>query len=335
MKRCAFEVLLQGSKEKKRQSDFDEIGSCPICGSKMSIKWISDHVDQCLTPKSDKKLMKEKDESKVLYSISRLPINGLFLIEDFLTVDEENKLLRFLDSTDQSTNPPWKASRFNGQCLSKAWGVKTEHGTYINKKVGFVRKNNPEKGELDLPPQFDFLLAKIQSLSASFEREFGKGGDRATNNIINEIQNLSINECNANSYVKSEGHHLRPHVDDRFLSGPLLVNLSLAGRAKMRYQLEKEVAEARKSEVGVLYQGLNMHHYDSVQSIDVELPRRALQIVAGAARYDYEHSLPNHLLGEDRRVSITLRMAGDKRKGVLGQQPTGTRLESFLMEKEK
>ena len=161
MKRSAFDELLNGSKARKRQEEREELGSCPICGSTMAIKWISDHLDKCLpsmteqTPSSETKEAAEK-APETLYQITRLPVKGLYMIYDFLSVEEESELVKFLDSSDNlSTCPAWKNSRFNGQCLSKGWGVKTEHGTYINKKVGFVRKNDPEKGELDLPPQFD------------------------------------------------------------------------------------------------------------------------------------------------------------------------------------
>jgi hypothetical protein len=335
MKRSAFDLLLKGSKAQRRIQEADKRGSCPICGSTMAIKWISDHIDKCLdskTPQYETKAPRLRDQApadhETPYQITQLPVKGLYIIHDFISVEEESELIKFLDSSDnQRECPVWKASRFNGQCLSKGWGVKTEHGTYINKKVGFVRKNEPDKGELDLPPQFDSLLERVHKLHRSFESELGL---RAS--IVGDLKNLRINEGNANSYEKGEGHHLRPHVDDRFLSGPVLINLSLAGRAKMRYQLEEEVVEARRCEVGTVYQGITSHHSEAVRSIDVELPRRALQIVSGPARFNYEHSIPNALLGEHRRVSITFRQAGDRRKGVLGQPPTAATIESFFKE---
>ena len=101
----------------------------------------------------------------------------------------------------------------------------------------------------------------------------------------------------------------------------------------MRYQKEEEVVEARRSHLGAVQTGLMMHHTSSeeVRSIDVELPRRALQIVSGPARFNYEHSIPNDLLGDERRVSITFRMAGDRRKGVVGAEATDTpSIDKFL-----
>ena len=43
------------------------------------------------------------------------------------------------------------------------------------------------------------------------------------------------------------------------------------------------------------------------QRYEVLLPRRSLQIQQGAVRYDYRHSIPNHELLSDRRVSVTFR----------------------------
>ena len=107
---------------------------------------------------------------------------------------------------------------------------------------------------------------------------------------MQEMKSLRINECNANAYFKKRA----PPAASRRRSiplGPLLVNLSLSGRGTMRYQREKEVLEARRAELGAVQQGMVMHHTEAVDSIDVELPRRALQIVSGAARFDYEHNV--------------------------------------------
>ena len=339
----AFDALMKGAKKQKANTDEGKMGVCPICSHSFRVKWMPAHVEQCLMQTQNKmqglSSAVDTDTNTMdvydgeIYKINCLPIKGLYTIHEFLTVEEEESLLTFLDNPDEEVCPPWKASKFNGQCLSKGWGVKTVHGTYINKRIGHVRKNDVAAGERDLPASFDWLLDRIHNLWRSFEAEM-KGKDNSTTktNIVQEMKNLRINEGNANAYFKSSGHHLRPHVDDRFLSGPLLVNLSLAGRGTMRYQREREVLEARRSELGAVQTGMVMHHTEAVDSIDVELPRRALQIVSGAARFDYEHSIPNALLGESRRVSITLRMAGDRRKGVLGadQSQLAGNLQRYL-----
>ena len=46
---------------------------------------------------------------------------GLFLYPDYITREEEQRLLHMLD--DPLAVPVWKASRFNGQSHGKRWGV--------------------------------------------------------------------------------------------------------------------------------------------------------------------------------------------------------------------
>lgn len=93
-----------------------------------------------------------------------------------------------------------------------------------------------------------------------------------------------------NSYEQSKGHFLTPHFDDRALSGPLLLNISMGCAAVMTYTSE----------------GVSCSHR-------VPLPRRCLQIVAEDARYRWKHSiLAEDVLGA-RRVSLTFREAGGSR----------------------
>lgn len=293
----AFDALMKGAKKLRTVQEEQLLGQCPICKQHIKIKFLPLHVEQCLIKGSSTEEENQQEQQKggfdgILYKINCLPIKGLYTIYDFVTVEEEEALIKFLDSPDEIVCPPWKASKFNGQCMSKGWGVKTVHGTYLNKRIGYVRQNDASAGEPDLPKAFDWLVERVHELWHSFEVEM-KGKDNSRTNIVKEMKALKLNEGNANAYKKSQGHHLRPHVDDRFLSGPLLVNLSLAGRGSMRYQRESAVLEARRSELGAVQTGMVMHHTEAVDSIDVELPRRALQIVSGPARFDYEHSIPN------------------------------------------
>lgn len=79
----------------------------------------------------------------------------------------------------------------------------------------------------------------------------------------NVLLNFQPNECNANCYIRSENHYLTPHYDDRFLSGPILMNLSLQGHSKMTYS-----------------KGDSSAIHDIVK---VVLPRRCLQLVTGSS----------------------------------------------------
>jgi len=142
----------------------------------------------------------------------------------------------------------------------------------------------------------------------------GVGGESRENAsaaalALQSFSGLRLNEFNANSYEREKGHFLREHVDDRFLSGPILANLSLLDSCSMRYMAEKSTR-------CVLH--------GAPTSADVWLPRRCLQIVSGPARYDYSHSIPTALLGRQRRVSLTFRQAGHKKYGVRAAYVGGT-----------
>jgi len=96
---------------------------------------------------------------------------------------------------------------------------------------------------------------------------------------------FKVNECNVNRYEKAHKHYLKSHIDDRNLSGPYLLNLSLQGAAKMRFNEE------------------GRHERFS----DILLPRRCLQIVTGLARWKWEHSIPLENFIDPVRTSITFR----------------------------
>ena len=98
----------------------------------------------------------------------------------------------------------------------------------------------------------------------------------------------AANEANALKYLKSEGCYLGGHVDDRQLSGEVLVNLSLAGTAVMTYTYDKDVS--------------------ALPPVRVTLPRRSLQIQTKEVRFDWRHGIEGKDL-PDVRVSITFRRA--------------------------
>ena len=105
------------------------------------------------------------------------------------------------------------------------------------------------------------------------------------------LRSFSPNEANAIDYRRSLNHFLAPHCDDRRLSGAILVNLSLAGDARMRYTEDRPVARkgARADPKSVL----------------VLLPRRSLQVQTGRVRYSFRHGIAASNFLDERRVSVT------------------------------
>ncbi|EKX51400.1 hypothetical protein GUITHDRAFT_150889 [Guillardia theta CCMP2712] len=180
-------------------------------------------------------------------------VPGLFQFPDFITEDEEGLLLQSLD-----TGNKWQLSSFNGECMTQRWGVVTDL------KRRSVRPCSIERGEEDLP---SFLRAIIEKWI----------------NRCEVIAQFHPNEANANSYEKHKGHSLAAHFDDRFLSGDILVNLSLGADCHMTF--------ARKDKIKVL------------------VPRRSLQVVTGRARFEHTHGIDLDDFHGPRRVSITFRRA--------------------------
>ncbi|KAH8050583.1 alpha-ketoglutarate-dependent dioxygenase alkB-like protein [Aureococcus anophagefferens] len=93
---------------------------------------------------------------------------------------------------------------------------------------------------------------------------------------IPELRSFRPNEANALDYRRSEGHYLGAHCDDRQLSGPILVNLCLAGDATMTYTRD----QAGRGSAG--------------ETVRARLSG-ALQIQSGSVRFDYRHGIQRGL----------------------------------------
>ncbi|KAJ1415382.1 hypothetical protein B484DRAFT_454556 [Ochromonadaceae sp. CCMP2298] len=277
-----------GNGKKRGEEKPTETLSCPICSITL---WHDNalnnlHIDGCLA-RGERAAESARQEKEHLTVLSHAPGNfklsavenltGLFLIEDFISEKEEQEITQLLDADAQT---PWKHSSFNGDCFSKCFGVRTQFG--LPDELRLVRQNEVSRGECNMPTQLDAFPERLQSIVALH-------GSR----LPNELRDFKPNECNANSYYRSQGHCLKPHFDDRTLSGPILMNLSLGGCARMTYSNPSSGAIAA-----------------------VPLPRRCLQLVTGPARWSYMHEIKQEDVLEERRVSITWRQSGGK-KGIL------------------
>lgn len=197
-------------------------------------------------------------------------IQGNFLVPDFISMEEEKELLRFLDDTNR-LEPQWTLRNFNGPAYGQIWGIRTNL-----KARQLLEPIHP------IPSIFGILIRRMRT---------GLGGPKQ-----NPLAEFYPNEANALDYHRPRGHYLGAHCDDRYLSGPILVNLCLAGDATMTYTRENSRV-SRHGSVG-----------DDVDACRVYLPRRALQIQLGKVRYSYTHAIRHEDFHNDRRVSITFRM---------------------------
>eukprot|EP01031_Cornospumella_fuschlensis_P043151 gene43151-52742_t len=159
-----------------------------------------------------------------LHTVPTLP--GVFIVRNFLTEEEELAIVRMLDG-DPLT--PWKPSSFNGQCRSKVYGVRTQFG--LPQEERLVRENDVSKGEFDIPQFLRQFAERVRVIyAACMYAHDGPSLDaihRHQVDLPSELAAFDPNDCNANSYLKSRGDFLKLHYDDRALSGPLLLNVSM------------------------------------------------------------------------------------------------------------
>ncbi|CAM6129207.1 unnamed protein product [Calypogeia fissa] len=188
---------------------------------------------------------------------------GLQVVEDFITLEEEKHLLHCLD-TDISN--PWKLNTVNGIHQGKAYGNHI-FGDYNRKVVS--QANSP------MP---DFVLPYVKRMR----------------DTVPALKEFFPNEMNSIDYRKGNGHYLKAHMDDRQLSGKILVNLSLAGGCFMTYARELGLKEAFR----------------------VKLAPRSLQILTGESRYSYTHGIQRNDILDPRRVSMTFRQSVETSQNV-------------------
>ena len=316
---------ISGEPEKKCKAVGSEIPStayvlCPVCSISLSVGMMNVHLDSCLVNSKDISgrlisteekvdedccsLIAGSEPTNIITPVEHSELPGLWLLHEFISEEEEANIVSLLDS-DQTL---WHHSSFNGNTLSKSFGVKTQFGpAHIEERI--VRKNDPERGEHGVPLYLSPCVDRLKGIV----RRMGKKCKMPT-----VLSSFKPNECNANLYLRSENHSLSPHYDDRFLSGPILMNLSLHGRSRMTYS-----------------KGDSDAFHDKVV---VELPRRCLQLVTGDARYKYKHRIDAEDIIDDKRISITWRQAGDSNGGLIrGQAPgaSSSSLATFLSQSNK
>jgi alkylated DNA repair dioxygenase AlkB len=277
MKRSAADFFKPKSKEPRK-----DVLVCPACGTFTGDEaMISLHLSGSFGCGQAKKASPAAAPTSTIpsYLVQNGGIPGLIVVHNFITEEEEQDILKNLDLDTQN---PWKPSTFNGKYDVKGYGLRTE----LRYEVQGARQVH--KAVHPMPGWADFLHERIAELPPLIS----KVGEQK---VSNELKNWRANEFNANRYNKSRGHVLEAHFDDRHLSGPILANISLGCDSVMRYERLDE---------------------NSRDTVDVVLPRRTLQLVAGAARYNWTHSIPRELMEDAVRTSITMRQAG-KRGGVV------------------
>ena len=306
---------------KKSSSDIINIRNeqhiCPICNASLwvDISLTNLHIDKCLSKVeilemdiNQSMLLEDDSYINTLSIIRGTELKGLTLIHNFITMEEESLLINLLDSNKYME---WKFSSFNGNCYSKYFGLKTQFGLPGEQRL--VRENGMDVGESDIPEELFPFMNRF--------RRFVELNPQLFPPLFRDFR---PNECNVNSYKTSEGHYLRPHFDDRALSGPILMNLSLCGDAKMTF--------AKPVDPNLPTSAIATGKFG--HTVQVPLPRRCLQLVAGDARWNYTHEIRKEDILDPRRMSITWRQAGGKAGIQSRTAPVGQDVATLLRKQQ-
>ena len=192
-------------------------------------------------------------------------LSGHVCVLDFITEAQEEQIVAAVDAHE----PAWTESTYNGRHGGKKWGV-----------VMNLAERTVMEARVPFPAWLDGLVLRIRQ-------------------CIPFLADFAPNEANAISYDRARGDFLRAHVDERHLSGDVIVNVSLLGACSMLYApMEQSRTRSRAARSDAPAQD---------GAIKVHLPRRCLQVQSGKARYEFSHAIRNEDLEEPRRVSITFR----------------------------
>ncbi|NXR14083.1 ALKB4 dioxygenase, partial [Semnornis frantzii] len=218
------------------------------------------------------------------------PFPGVFVMEEFISEDEESELVELMDRDD------WKPSQSGRR--------KQDYGPKVN-----FKKQRLKAGSFSGLPSFSKkIVAQMEACSL--------------------LDGFSpVEQCNLD-YRPERGSAIDPHFDDCWLWGERLVTLSLLSHTVLSMSCDSEgsiqlMPTARKenepSPQGALPAGSDAgqeRRSNSLASprlvpcrevrVGIALPRRSLLVLRGAARYGWKHGIRRGRIRR-RRVALTFR----------------------------
>jgi alkylated DNA repair dioxygenase AlkB len=245
-------TINESGTKRKRVADNAALGksrftTCPACGAEVPTHRINSHLDE----KCAETTARRNGGVVTPPRVGHEGLPGLVYIDEFLTRDEETRLLDII-----TTHPSLKLSNVNGR----------RHGMHFGVGWPLGSPTTP------LPVWLRDVVTRVEAACVS-------SGAATT---------FRVNQIAINVYRRSAGDSMRAHIDDRKHSGPAIACLSLGAECEMRFTPEAEPDRA----------------------IDVSLPPRSLQIMAGDSRFKWRHAVLNDGLQGELRVSIILRACG-------------------------
>ncbi|GAB2230231.1 hypothetical protein Droror1_Dr00014489 [Drosera rotundifolia] len=222
--------------------------------------------------------VEEQQSVSVSLTASELNIPGAYLYHDFITKEEEEKLLAEVDGR------AW-------MCLAKR---RVQHYGY---EFCYKTRNVDINQHLGVLPLF--VSPVLERISTCSELD-GAG-------------NIGLDQLTVNEYPSGVG--LSPHIDTHSAFENAIFSLSLAGSCIMELRRYHEGNAGHESGSGIISTEKPEDSVDFLRKA-IFLPPRSLLVLSGEARYAWHHYIPHHKVDlvngsitrrSSRRVSLTFR----------------------------
>ncbi|KAM6242606.1 alpha-ketoglutarate-dependent dioxygenase alkB homolog 4 [Porphyrio hochstetteri] len=221
------------------------------------------------------------------------PFPGVFLMEEFISEDEESEIVELMDQDD------WKPSQSGRK--------KQDYGPKVN-----FKKQRMKAGSFTGLPSFSKKIVAQMKACAVL------GGF------------LPVEQCNLD-YMPERGSAIDPHFDDWWLWGERLVSLNLLSKTVLSMSCDSQdsiqlfptasqengdlnppgsftqASAGEKPSVEGIKGSLSPRLVPSKEvTVAIPLPRRSLVVLHGDARYRWKHAIQRKHI-EQRRVCVTFR----------------------------
>uniref|UniRef100_A0A8C3U9H7 AlkB homolog 4, lysine demethylase n=1 Tax=Catharus ustulatus TaxID=91951 RepID=A0A8C3U9H7_CATUS len=197
------------------------------------------------------------------------PFPGVFLVEDFISEDEECEIVELMDQDD------WKPSQSGRK--------KQDYGPKVN-----FKKQRLKAGSFTGLPSFSRKIVAQMKACA----------------VLSGF--LPVEQCNLD-YRPERGSAIDPHFDDWWLWGERLVSLNLLSKTVLSMSCDSEdtIQLFPISKGAECFLSPRLVPGKEV-SVAILLPQRSLLVLHGDARYKWKHGIHRRHI-EHRRVCITFR----------------------------
>ncbi|KAG6477894.1 hypothetical protein ZIOFF_061326 [Zingiber officinale] len=258
----------------------------------------------------------------VSFLASDLDIPGIYLVHDFITLEEEQELLAEVDNRKWINLAKRRVQHYGYEFLYK---VNCFLSTYVSPQLryfSFVKPDSSFWNCLHVKPVLVYsgFISWTRNVDS---KQFLGELPYFVSNILQKIasfpglvddQNKEMDQLTVNEYPCGVG--LSPHIDTHSAFDELIFSLSVAGSCIMefrRYPLG--TWQFPSASVDEINEDSTLLSSNTIRKA-IFLPSRSMLLMSGEGRYAWNHYIPHHkvdIIGDkqirrsSRRVSFTFR----------------------------